>query len=140
MKLSDALSKAKRFVSQNRGSVRRAAIVGSVLRRHEDVGDIDLLVIPEPTKRLPKQAGVNIFYTTPEHWEAGLLHYGPGMATVRLRAIAKSKGMILNQYGLHDRRTGQLRASSAKAICEQLGVEVPEPVVRSLAGDGVLER
>jgi DNA polymerase/3'-5' exonuclease PolX len=132
-----ALQLAKDWVFQNERRLVRAAIVGSVLRNHPTVHDVDVLVVPQAGALLVSRPPVNVFTTSVVEWESAVLMYAPGMSAIQMRIRAKSQGYLLNQYGLflpHGRR----EAVRVKQICALIGVDVPDPVQRSLDGELVL--
>ena len=74
------------------------------------------------------------FYSVPSASRgAGHLHLtGPAEFNHMLRSYAKNKGMLLNQYGLHDRETGKkLAGRTEKAIFQKLGLREIPPHLRS---------
>jgi len=115
-------------------------ICGSWRRKKEDVGDIDILVEKGSGKYLDLSkfnldwAGedkvgfeidkmhVDIKFVPKESWGAGLLHHtGPYGFNIKLRSMAKRKGWLLNEYGLFDRKTGEVVAQKTeKEILEAL--------------------
>ena len=106
-------------------STEKVAIVGSLRRKKNKVGDIDLQVIGNPsyiqqlfwdrgveldsgdTKRqiyqLKSGVMINIFYTAPHSWGSSLMHNtGSRTYNIRKRLHSKAKGYKLNQYGIWD--------------------------------------
>ena len=104
---------------------RKIAIVGSLRRKAEWIGDIDFQIHSSPSRvrkffrkfgwacenngmhrqifysasTLPK---INIFYADDTNWGASLMHNtGPSRYNIRKRAMIKRKGWLLNQYGLY---------------------------------------
>ena len=136
MSRHDALAAGRAWVEAHADQLERAAIVGSVLRDHPTCKDVDVLAVPKAGVKPVALPPVNLFLTTHEGWEASVLQYAPGMATIGIRAKAKAKGYRLNQYGLY--RGEMLVASGADEICRLAGVPLPVPVRRSLAGELVL--
>lgn len=71
--------------------------------------------------------------TTDESWSYSLLHYTGSMASnIRLRGVAKYKGLQLNEYGLFNRETNESVgvASTEEEIFRQLGEVYVEPMFR----------
>lgn len=72
---------------------------------------------------------VDIFTATPTEMPYALIHYTGGKAyNIRIRAHAKKKGWLLNQYGLFDKSSG-IRLPMARTesgVQKQLGI-TPRP-------------
>lgn len=131
-----ALAKARAFVKAHGAVIERVAIVGSILRNHDVVHDVDLLVVLKPGAELQSAPPVNVFTTTREAWEVAVLQYAPGLVTIGLRAKAKAAGFKLNHVGLW--RGDELVSQCAAKICALVKAPVPAPVERSLSGELVL--
>ena len=138
----------------------RAAIVGSMRRRKETIGDIDILVIssaPEkvmerfvklpavahvygqgPTKtnvRLSNNLDADLRVVPAESWGAALCYFtGSKAHNIVLRNIAIKKGWKLNEYGLFE---GERRIAGAteEEIYEKLGLQYIEPELREDRGE-----
>ena len=138
----------------------RAAIAGSVRRRKETIGDIDILVIssaPEkvmerfvklptvahvygqgPTKtnvRLSNNLDADLRVVPAESWGAALCYFtGSKAHNIVLRNIAIKKGWKLNEYGLFE---GERRIAGAteEEIYEKLGLQYIEPELREDRGE-----
>jgi len=102
------------------GAIEKGAVAGSVRRHKENVGDVDLVVIPgkhfdpfmnaqfgtlkngKPAKnKLVDGVQVDVLVTTEDGWGAAMMHFtGPASLNVRQRAVAKRKGLKLNEKGL----------------------------------------
>jgi len=101
--------------------------------KYVDVGDLDVLVIKKHNQTIDlsglevdwegqdkigfqiNEMHVDIKFIHEESWGAGLLHHtGPYGFNIKLRAIAKKKGMILNEYGLFTRETRELVAQKTE--------------------------
>jgi DNA polymerase/3'-5' exonuclease PolX len=117
--------------------ILRGAIIGSLLRNHDYVHDIDILVIQHEGIELPKPAKpINLFRCTKETWESHLMHYAVGLAVMAIRSNAKKRGYKLNQYGLFEGDV--LKAQKAQDICFMLDIPIPDSVLKSLSGELVI--
>lgn len=105
-------------------------IGGSYCRGKADSGDVDLLVrgsredFREPLVEMwgeqvngdPARVGevdgvqvdVNFADTDAAYGATKLMIIGSGKFNIAMRTVAKKKGYLLNQYGLHHRSTGKL--------------------------------
>jgi DNA polymerase/3'-5' exonuclease PolX len=127
----------KHIVAQVCGSIRRAkTLVGDVdIVCRSDTGDA--IVMSEVAASIPgftltrggpvnafgvfQGLDINLFAIPKKSWGAGLLHAtGPWQFNVRCRSIAKSKGWLLNQYGLYDGM--KLLSTGEKEILKLLGL------------------
>jgi len=125
------------YIASIASDIIRGAIIGSLLRKHDYVHDIDILAILDEGCEIPKpQKPINLFLTTKACWEAALLQYAVGLSVMAIRSNAKKRGYKLNQYGLFVGDT--LRALTVKDICDLLEIPIPEPIVRSLSGEFVI--
>lgn len=111
-------------------------VCGSYRRNASDVGDIDILVRNrKDNTRLHKDLNtfdldwsgeskigfklddihVDIKFVDKESWGAGLLHHtGPSGFNIKLRSIAKKKGLLLNEYGLYTREDRKVVAQKTE--------------------------
>lgn len=134
---------ANNIVERIRPYSRKVTIAGSLRRGAQAPRDIDLVVIPKDREKIVNTIGkmggkvystgqkqtyfkidhtdVNIYYTTPQSYGTQLLHStGSKGHNIGLRNIARSKGMVLSQYGLY--KNGKLVAGrTEKGIYEALG-------------------
>lgn len=162
--LADALPLAEKLVAGLKAlpGVEDAACAGSIRRMKETVGDIDVLVSAEDgpavmaaVRELPvvteviasgdaktsvmttsgRQADVRVI--APESWGAALQYFtGSAEHNVRLREIAKSRGLRLNEYGLFRESDGEsLASASEEDLYAALGMPVMPPEVRENAGE-----
>ena len=121
------------------------------------IGDIDIVVIPKDdasvfledvksiieyeygaTKKIFgmfQGRPINIFVTNKSAYGASLYQCtGPMRYNLRMRMLAKRKGMKLNEYGLWNRTSGeQLAGASEASIFEALGINYKEPTARRSA-------
>jgi DNA polymerase (family X) len=119
---ADATEKAEKVIQILKPYVSRIAIGGSLARKHEDVGDVDLIAISkgdnikEALKKNPRISditggeqnvnfkyggiGFNLWLTPEKSFEATWLHFSWGKAIIRAKILAKKKGYKLTRYGL----------------------------------------
>jgi DNA polymerase (family 10) len=142
--------------------VQRISEAGSVRRRRDTIGDLDLLAASDrPTEVLeafvhlplvqeviahgdtkaailaPRQQQVDLRVVPPESWGAALLYFtGSKAHNVRLREIAIKKGWTLNEYRLFD-ATGQtqLAAGEEEDVYRALGLPWIPPEIREDSGE-----
>lgn len=140
--------------------VERAELAGSLRRRKETVGDIDLVISAERRDWTKIGQGlmklsmlgrvivhgktrtsflcrgslvqVDIRVVTPKEFGAAWLYFtGSREHTLELRALARAKGWKLNEYGLFDQGRGKrLTGETEAGIYEQLGMAYIEPAHR----------
>lgn len=142
--------------------IERVSLGGSLRRRRETIGDIDLLasgvqpaaitaafaqlpVIREilahgPTKvSAILEAGpqIDLRVVAPESWGAALQYFtGSKQHNIALRDIAIGRGFKLNEYGLFDDHTGQCIASETEEdIYHALGMDWIPPELREDRGE-----
>lgn len=124
-----ALRKAEQFTKDFDHLLIRANLVGSLVRdpnRHRYVSDIDILVIVR--QKIYHGPPLNLFYSTEEEWESGVLHWAIGKAVIQLKQRAESINLKFTQHGLFTRkRIPELLTTSANEICQRLGVPLPHP-------------
>ena len=151
----EATSIARSFIKEIEDICNKIAIVGSIRRGKQDIGDIDILTIPKSKSLLDKKieeladnviSGIgaswqvifiykgiklNILKTTLDSWGSSLLHStGSKEFNTKLRSRAKSQGMLLNQYGLFNGDL-YLAGSSEEDIFRILKLEFIEPRSRN---------
>lgn len=148
IKLANQLKKELQPYSQ------KIEIAGSI-RRKKDPNDIDLVLIPKESKKEEikklmrkkgdiiqegeSKAGYNIkkvktelYFTKPRSWGATLYYgTGPGNANIGRRTWARERGMLLNQWGVFDRKTGRyLAGRTEQDIYKTLGRSYKKPEER----------
>jgi len=148
-----SLATAKELVAEltqelNKRGYLKVEVAGSIRRKKDWIGDIDLIVrgddllllegLGEAKERgeskwtfVYKGQQVNVFKCKEEHWGAMLLYLtGPKGSTVGLRIKAKKKNYVLNQYGLFDEKGNLLAAKTEAEIYKCFGKEYKDPEKR----------
>ncbi len=142
--------------------VEDAQYCGSLRRFSETIGDVDIIVssnhaptVMEHFVGLPSVAEViahgetkssvisttglqvDVRVVTPEEYGAAMLYFtGSKAHNIKLRQIALSRGLLLNEYSLSDSDTGEIKASKTEAaIYEALGLAYIPPTMREDSGE-----
>ena len=141
-------------------SVRNAGIAGSLRRRKETIGDVDVLVssakpegimdfftsMPEVGRILAKgsskssvilKSGFQVdLRVVPEESFGAALQYFTGSTehNVAAREIAISKGLKLNEYGIFKGKK-KIAGATEKSVYKALGMDWPEPELRENRGE-----
>ncbi|WP_016701367.1 DNA polymerase/3'-5' exonuclease PolX [Actinoalloteichus spitiensis] len=142
--------------------VQRAEVAGSVRRRRDTVGDLDLLVattdpgtVMRAATTLPgvdrvlgsggtktsvrTRAGVQIDVraVAPQAWGPALLYFTGSQAhNIRVREIAAHAGLTLSEYGLVRVRTRRpVPADSEEELYARLGLDWVPPPLREDTGE-----
>ena len=142
--------------------VNKAEIAGSLRRRKETIGDIDVLVTSKnaqkvidfftkmddveqvlaqgPTKssvRLREGIQADLRVLPEKIYGAALLYFtGSKQHNIVLRKIAIKKGMKLSEYGVFDKKTNRLLAGKTEEECyRKLGLKYIEPEIREDEGE-----
>lgn len=142
--------------------VEQVAVAGSIRRRRETVGDIDVVVAAKPRagarasqafERMPKVARVlasgpsksmvsfdngldaDLRVVAPQSFGAALLYFtGSKAHSIALRRIAMAKGYKLNEYGLFEGERSIAGRTEAE-IYEALGLAWIPPELREDQGE-----
>jgi DNA polymerase (family X) len=170
MLLKDAMVIGNEILNEVRKikGVRKAELAGSLRRRKETIGDIDLVVLSEFKDRkkivnkfvsLPQVKKVLAKGTTKasvllkknnvqvdvrivndyEYGAAMLYSTGSREHNIKLRTIAKERGLKINEYGLFDTKTGKrLAGETEESMYKGLGLSYMPPEER--LGKGEIER
>lgn len=144
--------------------VNKVEVAGSLRRRKETIGDIDILVASKnaqkvidfftkmdyveqvlaqgPTKssvRLREGIQADLRVLPEKTYGAALLYFtGSKQHNIVLRKIAIKKGMKLSEYGVFDKKTNRLLAGKTEEECyKKLGLKYIEPEIRE--DDGEIE-
>lgn len=150
------------LLSTRTSAASRVAEAGSVRRRRDSIGDLDVLAasdrpaeVLEAFATLPvarevvargetkvsilveRQQQVDLRVVAPEAWGAALQYFtGSKAHNVRLREIAIRKGLRLNEYGLFEAATERRVASAEEAeVYERLGLVWIPPELREDRGE-----
>ncbi len=160
--LAEAMDVASRLVEYLKQSVSitQIDVAGSLRRRRETVGDIDILVnSPSPEQvaaafvsypeigevivkgdtkvsiRLKSRLQVDLRLLPAESYGAGLQYFtGSKDHNVRLRALAQQKKLKLNEYGLFRGDTA-IAGRHEEDIYDQLGLQFIPPELREDHGE-----
>jgi len=133
------------------GKVKRMMVCGSLRRGVKDVvNDIDVVVIPSEEWKTERKSfqyeidgvQVDVNLTTEDSWGASILMWtGTKELNVKMRAVAKEKGLKLSQYGLFDKKTNEkIAGRTEEEIFEALGLKFLEPHEREIGWSEELER
>ena len=140
--------------------VKRVVVAGSVRRRKETVGDVDMLVVsskPAPVMNyftsMPEVVAIHAKGDTkssikikngldidlrvvPEESYGAALNYFTGSKdhNVALRRIAMEKGYKLNEYGLFKGKR-QIAGKTEEEVYKALGLRYIEPELREMTGE-----
>ncbi|SNZ14634.1 DNA polymerase/3'-5' exonuclease PolX [Hydrogenobacter hydrogenophilus] len=144
--------------------IEKIELAGSLRRRKETVGDIDILVsaprqnwvkihehfvsfngvkdvlLKGETKSsvvLENARQVDLRTVEPHQWGAALQYFtGSKEHNIRVRDIAKAKGLKLSEYGVFKADTDQwIGGSSEEEVYALLGMQTPPPEIRENAGE-----
>lgn len=156
--LADDMARQLRHVP----AVAQVEPAGSIRRRLETIGDIDLLVasrdadavfahlaalplVDEVLARGPTKASVltwtslqvDVRVVAPETWGAALQYFtGSKAHNIHLRTLAIAKGLKINEYGIFRVDTGQRLGGATEAeIYDALGLDWIPPEIREDTGE-----
>ena len=142
--------------------VSKADIAGSLRRKKETIGDIDILATSKnpdkvmnfftsmenvadviakgPTKsnvRLKEGIEADLRVIDEKNYGAALLYFtGNKQHNITLRKIAIKKGMKLSEYGLFDKKTNKMLAGKTEEECyRKLGLKYIDPEIREDEGE-----
>ncbi len=140
---SEAMDKAKAIIKILKPYVTRIAIAGSLARKHENVGDVDLVAVLKDddikevlrkTARVSNTGGgeqninfdydgigFNLWLTPEKSFEATWLHFAWGKGIIRAKMVAKDKGYKLTRYGIF--KNDKFITGRIKEIFKIIGME-----------------
>ncbi len=142
-------------------NVSQAVVCGSIRRRKETVGDIDILAAASDSKEIMEyfvampnvekiiargetktmvrlDIGIDAdLRVVPEKSYGAAMQYFTGSKdhNVELRKIAVRKGWKLNEYGLFDAKNRQLAGKTEEEIYHKLGLDWMPPEMRENRGE-----
>lgn len=136
---------AQRVKQRLRPCAERIEIAGSIRRKVENPVDVDIVLIPKQKECVQQKmhqmadrieaegnstiqariqgVDVDIYYAEPGNFGAQLLRRtGPYGANIGNSALAKRKGLLLNQYGVFEKKTGKkLAGRTEEEVYKALG-------------------
>ncbi|MAH32982.1 DNA polymerase III [archaeon] len=142
--------------------INKIEIAGSLRRKKETIGDIDILVTSKnPSKvmgfftgmsdvkdvlakghtkssvRLSEGLQVDLRIVDEKSYGAALLYFtGSKQHNITLRKIAIKKGMKLSEYGIFNKKTDKMLAGKTEKDCyKKLGLSFIEPEIREEEGE-----
>lgn len=143
-------------------SVERVDVGGSIRRMQETIGDIDILVSSSTPKEainaftsLPavksviakgttkasvltrQDLQIDLIVVPPDSWGSALQYFtGSKDHNIRLRSIAESRGLKINEYGIFRIDTGEKIAGKEECeIYEALSMACIPPEIRTATGE-----
>ncbi len=160
--LKKAIEIGNNILSQikNMAGVLKTELAGSIRRKKETIGDIDIVILAE---KKHNKSIINKFITLPivkevisagnrkasvvlkeeeikadiqivskEEYGASLLYFtGSKEHNIALRSLVKKKGWKLNEYGLFDiKKNCKIAGESENSIYEKLGLKFIPPEIR----------
>lgn len=162
MLLGVALPLAEELVNKLRQlkEVNQISTAGSLQRRKETIGDIDILATSKDPKKvmeyftslddvqkvlakgetkssilLKNGIQVDLRVVEEESWGAALQYFiGSKTHNIKVRQLAIKKGYKLNEYGLF-KGTKSIAAKTEDDIYKRLGMQTPPPVMREDKGE-----
>lgn len=147
---------------QSLKGVTRVDFAGSLRRKKETVGDVDILVCARSSKEISEKVSslpgvekvwgkgetkisvhmregfdIDVRVIPPGSYGAALQYFtGSKEHNIQIRKIAISKGFKLSEYGLF-RGSRKVAGASEEEVYEKLGMRVPAPELRE--GQGEIE-
>lgn len=141
--------------------VKRIVVAGSLRRRKETIGDVDILVISDKPKTVmgkfvslkevvrvlakgetkssvKLKTGIDVdLRVVPEESYGAALNYFTGSKShnVSLREMAVKKGWKLNEYGLFNTKGKRIAGKTEEELYKALGLRYIEPELREDAGE-----
>ena len=145
--------------SLKKAEIKQISTAGSLRRKKESVGDIDILASSDnalkvieffvglkivdkvlakgdtkATVILKSGEQVDLRVVKPNEWGAGLFYFtGSKNYNIETRKIAIKKGYKLSEYGLFDKKTGKrVAGETEEGICRILGIKHIKPEEREI--------
>ncbi|NPA32537.1 MAG: DNA polymerase/3'-5' exonuclease PolX [Aquificae bacterium] len=145
-------------------AIQNISVAGSLRRKKETIGDIDILVSAprerwaeihehftsydgvvevlakgETKSSVVLQSGrqVDLRTVEPKQWGSALQYFtGSKQHNIRIRDIAKEKGLKINEYGVFRLDTGErIGGEREEEVYELLGMQMPPPEIREDWGE-----
>ncbi|OGX40578.1 MAG: DNA polymerase III, partial [Omnitrophica WOR_2 bacterium RIFCSPHIGHO2_02_FULL_68_15] len=151
MPLGTALALARELVAYlgAGSSVREVVPAGSLRRRQETIGDLDLLAVSTkpaqvqqhgPTKssiRTPSGLQVDLRVVAPAAFGAALVYFtGSKEHNVKIRGLANRLGLTVNEYGVFKEKTGRrVAGKTEEEVYKALGLPWIPPELREDRGE-----
>ncbi len=163
MDLLTASKAAGSFISllQKRKDVQEVSAAGSLRRMRDSVRDVDILIAskePEavadafvglaPVKRVLAHGATKCSVVTgegvqvdarivpKEEFGAALLYFtGSKSHNIKLRRLAKRKGLKINEYGIFDKKGRRLVSATEEEMYRKLGLSFIAPELREDTGE-----
>ncbi|HEX5937417.1 MAG TPA: DNA polymerase/3'-5' exonuclease PolX [Actinomycetota bacterium] len=164
VKIDTALDVAEGFIAHLSAlrQARRVAYAGSLRRKKESIGDVDLLVagsdatpvmdafVAHPSVARVLAHGdtkssvvtsvrlqVDLRVVPSEAWGAAMIYFtGSKAHNIRIREMAVRQGLKLSEYGLFDAKSGELLAADTEeAVYARLGMAPVDPALREDRGE-----
>jgi len=148
----DIYKLADNLLNEIKPQVKKVVLTGSVSRKAKNPNDIDFVIIPK--KSIPKITlkdtasitwqgdvktqfelkngiKVDVISTDKNSLGACLAYFiGPKWLNIRMRSIAKNKGLKLNEKGLFDSKGKKIAGANEKDIFDKLHIEYKAPEFR----------
>jgi len=149
--LKEAQKLGNELVKELTPHIEKSMIAGSIRRECEEIGDIDIVIIPKESlfdhidnivevsqggqKKIfgtYKGRPINLFLTDDTAWGAQLMaSTGPAQYNIRKRFLVKRKGLKLSEYGLFNRESGEYISGRTETdIYVSLGWSIKCPTER----------
>ena len=162
MPLNVALPLGESIVRQLQGKAMQASLAGSIRRRKDTIGDIDVLAAGDPgeiNQAFVSMAGiqkvlvkgetktsvmldgvkVDLRIVKPAEWGSALMYFtGSKDHNIELRRVAQKKGWKLSEYGLFS-GDKVLASKTEKEVYKRLGLPYLEPELREDRGETKLK-
>ena len=162
MLLGVALPLAEEIIAQLKRckDIEQISLGGSLNRKAETIGDIDILVAAKRSKpvmdfftsmddlrkvlakgetkssiQLKSGTQVDLRVVDPKSWGAALQYFtGSKMHNIKVRQLAIKKGYKLNEYGLF-KNENAIAARTEEEVYAKLGMQTPSPEMREDKGE-----
>jgi DNA polymerase (family 10) len=157
LRQASAIAEEVKAKLKNLKEINKIEIAGSLRRRKDTIGDVDILItssnpkkvmdffvqmkgvkdilakgITKSSVKFKKGMQVDLRIIDADRFGAALLYFtGSKQHNIKLRKIAIKKGMKLSEYGVFDKKTDKLLASKTEKDCyKKLGLKYVKPKLR----------